>query len=250
SMNQPQDFAQDLERARNLHLAGRLPEAEQADRQLAITGERGAAHREAALRMLAELYVQARRPEETIATLVALTEEVPDGLRYYVHLSQLLEAVGRTDLAIGHYRRLLKRRPEMAAAHFNVALLYRKNRRYAEAIAAYEEALRLGIENAEEAWSNMGVTYSEMRQPEKAHEMYQHALAVEPDYVPALFNRAGLFEESGQRAEAIELYERILAINPDHPGALARIAYADRVKEDSALPGRLEAAIRRAGDDR
>src|SRR5690606_451750 len=58
------------------------------------------------------------------------------------------------------------------------------------------------------------------------------------------------FEESGQRAEAIELYERILAINPDHPGALARIAYADRVQEDSALPGRLEAAIRRAGADR
>jgi len=248
-MNQPQDYAQALERARNLHSDGRLPEAEQAYRQLATDGEPGAPHREAALKMLAELYVQSRRPEETIATLVALTEEVPDSLQYYVHLSGLLEMVGRSDVAIGHYRRLLKRQPQMAAAHFNVALLYRKNRRYTQAIAAYEETIRLGIGNVEEAWSNLGVTHSEMRQPEKAAEMYERALEVEPKYIPAMFNRAGLFEEAGQRAPALELYERILALKPDHSGALARIAYAGKIRADSSIPKRLEAAIERAGDD-
>ena len=248
-MNPSQDYVQALERARTLHSRGRVAEAEQAYRELATAGERGAGHREAALRMLAELYVQDRRPEETIATLVALTEEVPDRLDYYVHLSQLLETIGRSDLAIGHYRRLLERQPALGAAHFNIALLYRKNRRYAEAVAAYEEAVRLGIDNVQEAWSNLGVVYSEMRCPEKAAEMYERALKVEPEYLPALFNRAGLFEEAGQREQAVALYERILAIKPGHSGALARIAYASRVAPGDSLPERLEAAIERAGDD-
>ncbi|MGH8167244.1 MAG: tetratricopeptide repeat-containing sulfotransferase family protein, partial [Woeseiaceae bacterium] len=159
--------------------------------------------------------------------------------------------VGRTDLAIGHYRRLLARQPGMAAAHFNLALLYKKNKRYRDAIAAYEEAVRLGIRDVQEVWSNMGVVYSELHQAERAAEMYQRALDIDPRYVPALFNRAGLFEEAGERTSAVELYRRILSIDSRHWGALARLAYAMRVTpEDHSLVDSLGAAIEAAKDDR
>ena len=207
--------------------------------------------REAALRRVATRCVEERRPEEAIAALVALTEEAPDRLEYYVHLASLLETVGRTDLAIGHYQRLLARQPGMAAAHFNLALQYRKSKRHREAIQAYEESLRLGIGDPQEVWSNMGVVYSELHQAEKAAEMYRRALDVDPRYVPALFNRAGLFEEAGERASAVELYRRILSIDSRHWGALARLAYATSVTtEDDRLIESLGAAIEEAKDDR
>lgn len=246
-MNPLPDFKPAFQRAQELHAQGRLMEAEQAYRQLMAPGE----HRETVLRTLVELYMQARRPKEVIATLVALTEEVPDSLYYYARLASLLDGLGHTEAAISHYLRLLKRQPRMATAYFNLALLYRKEKRYGDALSAYETAIQLGISDIQEAYSNMGVLYSEMRVTDKAREMYERALAHDPEYVPALFNCAGLFEEAGERQQAIALYRRILSGNPKHWDSLARLAYARRVTSaDADLIDSLKGAIAETKDNR
>ncbi len=245
-MNPPPDFQPAFQQARELHAQGRLREAEQLYRQLTAPGE----HRERVLRALVELYMQARRPKDVIDTLVALTEEVPDSPYYYARLATVLDGLGRTDAAIEHYLRLLTRQPGMATAHFNLALLYKKAKRYGEALAAYERAIQLGIDNAQEVYSNMGVLHSEMHQAEKATEMYERALAHDPEYVPALFNRAGLAEEAGERQQAVALYRRILSRNPRHWDSLARLAHAQRVTSaDAALIDSLKSAIADTQDD-
>lgn len=245
-MNQPGDFKAAFERARNLHLEGRLKEAEQAYRQLSVPDEQ----RESVLSALAELYIHSQRPQEAVATLVALTRVVPGSMFYHVQLTSLLDGLGRTEDAIEHYRQLLQRQPGLAAAHFNLALLYKKNKRFADAVASYDEAVKLDIKNVQEVWSNMGVLYSEMRQAGKAAEMFERVLEVDPDYGPALFNRAGLFEEAGERQPAIELYRRILATDPGNAAALARLAYADKITDaDDPLISSLNEAVDTAKED-
>ena len=241
-MNSSTSFQQAFERARQKHTQGRFTEAEQAYQQLANFGEQ----RETVLRALVELYLQTRQTSEAIDTLVALTEEVPDKLYYYARLAGLLDGLGQTDAAIGHYQRLLKRQPGHAVAYFNVALLYKKGKRYSDALSAYEEAIKHGIDDVQEVYSNLGVLYSEMRQREKAREMYERALNVDPTYVPALFNLAGLFEEAGERQRARELYERILSINPNHWDSLARLAHAKKL---TGADGHLIDSLRRATAD-
>ena len=241
-MNSATEFHQVFERARQQHAQGRFSEAEQAYRQLANSGEQ----RETVLRALVELYMQTRQVSEAINTLVALTEEVPDKLYYYARLAGLLDGLGQTDAAISHYQRLLKRQPGHAAAYFNVALLYKKGKRYPDALDAYEEAIKHGIDEVQEVYSNLGVLYSEMRQGGKAREMYERALGADPAYIPALFNLAGLFEELGERQQAKELYERILSINPKHWDALARLVHARKL---TAADGRLIDSLRHATED-
>ena len=239
-------FQQAFERARQKHAQGLFSEAEQAYQQLANSGEQ----REYVLRALVELYLQTRQVNEAIDTLVALTEEVPDKLYYYARLAGLLDGLGQTDAAIGHYQRLLKRQPGYAAAYFNVALLYKKGKRYSDALSAYEEAIKHGIDDVQEVYSNLGVLYSEMRQRGKAGEMYERALNVDPTYVPALFNLAGLFEEAGERQHAMEFYERILSINPGHWDSLARLAHARKLTAaDADLVDSLSHATEDAKDD-
>ena len=239
-------FQQAFERARQKHAQGLFTEAEQAYQQLANSGEQ----REYVLRALVELYLQTRQVNEAIDTLVALTEEVPDKLYYYARLAGLLDGLGQTDAAIGHYQRLLTRQPGYAAAYFNVALLYKKGKRYSDALSAYEEAIKHGIDDVQEVYSNLGVLYSEMRQREKAGEMYERALNVDPTYVPALFNLAGLFEEAGERQQAMEFYERILSINPGHWDSLARLAHARKLTAaDADLVDSLSHATEDAKDD-
>lgn len=153
----------------------------------------------------------------------------------------------QTEAGIAHYERLLMHRPDLASAHFNLALLYRRQRRYADALAAYEEAARLGIRDVQEVWSNMGVVYSELHDAARAAEMYERALKIDPAYVPALFNLASLYEEAGETQRAIDLYRQILTTDPGHYESLSRLAYAKRVTAaDQSLLDDLRLAIRQS----
>lgn len=238
------DFTQAFQYARELQARGSSRKAERKYRELLARGE----NRELVLRALVDLCMEMRRAGDAIAHLAALTEEVPDRLHYVARLASLLDGLGRTDEAIGHYERLLERQPDLADAHYNVALLYKKERRLGEAQVAYEEALRLRVERPHEVYSNLGVLWSERHRPANAAEAYEHALELEPGYVPALFNLGGLREEAGDRERSEALYRRILAIEPGHSGALSRLVHARRITPaDDPLLGELDKAIA-AGD--
>lgn len=235
-----------LSHARELQSQGRLAEAEAAYRTLLDEG----VPREPVLRALVEIHMRNRRVGAAVETLVALTEEVPDSLYYYARLAALLEGLGEPETAITHYERLIQRRPDLADAHFNVALLYRKVRDQGRAIAAYQAAIRLDIAGVEEAWSNLGVLLAEQHDAAGARDAYQRAVTANPAYLPALFNLAGLHEEVGERAEAISLYEQVLVHDPRHWASLARLAHATRVTvADTSLLVRLEQAIAATMDE-
>lgn len=246
-MNLPPDFREALLTARDMCLQGKLLEAERIYRSLATPGT----HRGIALEGLAELYLRQQRFDEAYVVLVDLTEHDPESLKYCGQLANLLESAGRLADASDVYQRLLERRPELAIAHFNQARLLKLQNRNEEALAAYEAAVRHEIDQPEEAYTNMGVLYSEMQEDDKARAMYERALEVAPDYEPALYNLAGHLEELGERDAAIALYERILTINPGHWGALARLAYPQKISaENRELVDRLEAGVAAAKDDR
>lgn len=239
-------FNSAFEKARRFHAAGKFAEAEMAYRRLADDH----ANRETALQALFDLYFHAGRPQQAAETLMALIKVVPDSLTYHAHLGQLLVTLGQPEVAVVFYERLLERRPALADAWFSAALMYKHAFRYDDAQAAYEKALELGIDNAQEVWSNLGVLYSEMRNVDKAREMYERALDIDAEYVPALFNLAGLHEETGERDAAIELYERTLEVDPEHWDALARLAQATKISDaDDPLIDKLEAGtVAAAGD--
>lgn len=226
--------------ARQLFESGRFHEAEQALRRLAVDE-----NREAALTALVELYSETQQTSAVVDTLIELTELMPDKLKYFAYLGGYLDQLGQPEAAIRHYARLLSRNPGIASAHYNVALLYKKLKRYKEALASYEQAVQLGIEGIEEVYSNMGVLYSEMRNEKKAQEMFERAIETDSRYIPALFNLAGLHEELGRREAAAELYERILEIDPRHWDSLARLAQLRRAEEsaDQTIES-LQAALR------
>jgi hypothetical protein len=60
-------------------------------------------------------------------------------------------------------------------------------------------------------------------------------LSLDPTYVPALINLANLHEDLGRRDRAADVYERLLALNPEAPQILARYAGL-KVFSDKADP--------------
>jgi tetratricopeptide (TPR) repeat protein len=244
--NLPSDVRDALIEARTMAVQGRLLDAERIYRSLA--GDRN--HKGLALEALSDLYLQQQRMDEAHGILETLVQENPDSLHYCGVLAGFLDAAGQVQDAVDEYQRFIERNPDVAVAHFNLALLLKKQQQYSEALAAYDAAIRLGIEQPQEAYSNMGVIYSEMRQADKAQALYERAIELSPDYVPALFNLGGHYEELGEKQLALDIYERILALDPRHWPSLARLAYPQKISADNtSLVDRLHAGIREAGED-
>jgi len=163
--------------------------------------------------------------------------------------AQRLERAGRLPEAVAAYERLLARWPGLPDSWYNLAVLQRKARLFDAALASYQQALDRGVSRPEEVHLNRGVIYSDCLRQDAAAERELHtALALNPDYVPALVNLANLKEDLGQRDEALALYERILALQPGSCEGLARYAELKSVsRSDDPLVDRLTQALARPG---
>ena len=164
-------------------------------------------------------------------------------------LASRLRAAGRADEAAQAYRQLLAIRPDLPDSWFNLALMERQCGRFTAALKAYEEALTRGVSGPEEAWLNRGVIHADdLGRPDLAQKDIEAALAVAPDWLPALLNLGNLHEDMGRREAAAEAYARALAVAPGHPTALARSAGLARLTgPDDPVIANLTTAVAHSG---
>ena len=157
----------------------------------------------------------------------------------------MLESAGRLAEAEAVYQRVLASWPDLPNTWYNLALLQRRAGRYDAALASYQQALDRGVSEPEEVHLNRGVIYSDfLRQDDAAEHELQAALAINPNYVPALLNLANLREDFGRQAEAGVLYEKVLTLDPRCYVALARYAGLQKpATEADPVIARLRAAV-------
>jgi tetratricopeptide (TPR) repeat protein len=157
----------------------------------------------------------------------------------------MLESAGRLAEAEAEYVRVLSSWPDLPNTWYNLARLQRRAGHFDAALSSYQQALDRGVSEPEEVHLNRGVIYADcLRQDDAAERELQAALALNPDYVPALLNLANLREDFGNKADASALYEKILALQPHCYLALARYAGLQKiVRADDPLIARLRAAI-------
>ena len=86
--------------------------------------------------------------------------------------------------------------------------------RYGEAIAAYQAVLKRDPRNVD-AMTHLGLIVAIGGHADTALETFGKALAIDPDYPPALLYRGQvLYESKGDAAGAIRSWERFVAITP------------------------------------
>ena len=169
--------------------------------------------------------------------------------RAMIREAMQLERAGRLSDAEAVYERLLARWPDLPDSWYNLAVLQRKAQRFDAALASYQQALDRGVSRPEEVHLNRGVIFSDcLRRDDAAERELNSALALNPNYVPALLNLANLKSDLGQRDEALAICERILTLDPSCCEALARYADLKPVSGvDDPLIGTLQEALARPG---
>jgi len=125
-----------------------------------------------------------------------------------------LEHAGKIEEAIAHYEQALRIKPDDAKAHNNLGVALKDQRKVPEAIAHYEQALRIRP-NFAEAHNNLGVALAQTGKIEEAIAHFEQALGIEPDYAEAHYHLGNALAQTGKIEEAIAHFEQALGIEPD-----------------------------------
>ncbi|NQV99333.1 MAG: tetratricopeptide repeat protein [Rhodospirillales bacterium] len=200
---------QALDLALQHHSAGRLPEAEQACRQI-LQAE---PEQPVALHLLGLIAHQVGQHQDAVVLISQALAIRPDFAEAHANLGTALKGLGKLDQAADSYRKAIAIKPDFTAAHFNLANTLRDLGKPEQAVASYRTALTLEPGYAE-ALSNLGATLHGLGQLDAAADCYHRAIAIKPDFANAHSNLGNLLSDQNKPDDAAASYRKAIAINP------------------------------------
>ncbi len=152
-------------------------------------------------------------------TLYQVTiEKNPDCSMLHNNLGIALGKKGRLQEAIAHFQQALRIKSAYPEAHNNLGIALGKLGRPQEAIEHYRQALRLKS-NYPKAHNNLGVSLKDVGQNQQAIIHYEQAIKLNPNYSDAYYNLGSVLDDTGRIQEAIEQYRKAIQFNPDFSDA-------------------------------
>jgi tetratricopeptide (TPR) repeat protein len=166
-------------------------------------------------------FATSRRNEDYRSPLVLWSDTImkrPGNARAHNNLGVVLLDRGQVTDAIARYEQALRLKPDYAEAHNNLGNALRKVGRKQEAIAHYEQALRIRTDYAE-AHNNWGNALAEVGRVTEAIAHYEQALRIKPDYPEAHNNLGNVLVDVAPLSEGLGHYKEALRLKPDYPEA-------------------------------
>ncbi len=182
----------------------------------------------------------ARRNEDYRSAVSIWTDTAtkrPDNPIAHNNLGNALREDGQITQAMAHYQEALRLKPDYAEAHNNLGIALEKMRQTPEAMSEYETALRLKPDYPE-AHNNLGVALAGQRRLPEAIAHFEAALQLNPDYAGAHNSLGIALASQGRLPEAIAHFETAVRLKPDYPEAQNNLGIALM-----NFPGRLSEAM-------
>lgn len=209
-----------LAQAISLHGAGRIGEAAQLYRAIL---QREQQHADA-LHLLGVAFSDMGRPAESIDLIGRAIQISSDQALYHSNLGNALKRLGRGEEAAGSYRRAVALAPGVVPILTNLggALVDEGEG------AAAERTLWRTIAhdfNYADAWFALG-SLAALADDDRAEARFARALALEPAYAEAWFNRANHLRDRGRFADAVRAYDRAIALKPEDDDPHSNLIFA------------------------
>jgi tetratricopeptide (TPR) repeat protein len=162
------------------------------------------------------------RNSETLWTH-ALSCTSRNALAHYSLATDLADR-GRMDEAIAHFQEALRIEPGRAQTHNNFGNVLALRGRVEEAIAEYEKAVAIKPDYAN-AHSNLSIVLFRCGRIGDAEAHCRKALEADPERIDARYNLALLLLRSGRVAEALAQLREVLRLRPNDVGLLNDTAW-------------------------
>ena len=157
--------------------------------------------------------------DEAVRLHRALIARDPGNGRAHYHLGYAWGQLGRFSEEIAAYREAVRLGVREGLLYYNLGIALATAREdYDGAIAAFQEGLRLAPDDPE-LWYNLGAAYLSKRDFARARDALQAALERDPDHHDARNNLGHALLGLGDRAGARAAWERILRTEPNNLSA-------------------------------
>ena len=146
------------------------------------------------------------------------------GLGVFV-FSQVIKA-RRLENTFSKLQKKLQNSKGTAKEYYQLGSIYLDKKLYSQSVNLFQKALKaesdVEPENKALIYNAMGYACFAQEQLDLAIRHYKDALKLYPDYVIALNNLANVYEKKQMVNKAVELYDQTLAIEPTNKTALRR----------------------------
>ncbi|RRJ85243.1 tetratricopeptide repeat protein [Aestuariirhabdus litorea] len=153
----------------------------------------------------------------------------------YLELAELSMALGDYSTGIDYVDQLLEREPNNLQAHALKVVLLRRAGKEDQEVKALEARLEM-LQNLDRLVES-GIAAYRRGELELAEDLYQKALAEDPERGPAYYNLAILARKKGEAARAVDLYSKAVQFDTNLTRAYFSIAqiYQEEGASDRAI---------------
>ena len=199
--------------------------------------------------LLSDVLSTQNKPEESLQVL----SEIRQSSLYYpsarLRGAINLDTLERTDEAIAQLKAIAAEQPEAIAAEVQLGDILRNKKRYAEAVTAYDEAIRrAAAAGLPERWSlfyDRGVVLERSGQWERAEQDLRHALELKPDQ-PLVLNYLGYswIDRGENLDQGLKMIEKAVELRPEDGYIVDSLGWAHyRMGDYAGAVEQLEKAI-------
>jgi tetratricopeptide (TPR) repeat protein len=160
----------------------------------------------------------AGRLDEAIQHYRRATELKPDHAPAYTNMGTALRLQGRLDEAIVEYRRALEFEPAYVTAQYNLANALLEQGDASQAVEQFHRALARQPDSVE-IYNNLGIAYDTLGRHDEALRTFRKAIELDPNSAEAHYNAGNVLSTQGAPDEAIGEFRRALELRPDYGAA-------------------------------
>jgi Flp pilus assembly protein TadD len=168
--------------------------------------------------------VQAKMTAEDLIGLDTMLLSDPDDTSLHDDAAVLALILGRPAVAVAHFRATAQRRPDSAAAHYNLGTALTQAGLFDDAVASYERALQLQPRYPK-ALNNLGDTLASMGRLDEAAARYEASLAADPSLPETRNNLGAVLWRRGDYARAGRELREALRLRPGYAEAYFNLGH-------------------------
>lgn len=163
------------------------------------------------------------RIDQQLAYFKAQVEAQPKNPESRVNLGYTYYLIGEYDDALRHLKLAVEIDPKFADAHYDIGLVYKDQKKYDEALEAFGKAAKLAPRDYKH-FLQMGIVYNMQGKYNNAITALNRANQEKPGSADVIYEIGVAAEKSGDKDGARELYNTALAFDPNYKEAKEALA--------------------------
>jgi len=175
---------------------------------------------------LMQAHIEAKNFDQAVQVVRNARVGRPNDIRLARLEAQALNEAGRESEAVDVFDDLMTRQPDDPRVYMALASVHVEASRSAQAIQVLQDAQRRFPEDPDVTFE-LGAVFEGQQQYREAEAAFRQAIAIQPDYAPALNYLGYMFADRGERLEeSVDLIKRALAVEPDNGSYLDSLGWA------------------------